>query len=239
MKSDRLVVGLQPVREAIRAHRDALRGVWIREGSPTLDALARFARDQGAAVTRSSGQELDRMAKGAKHQGAVALAPSLRIRSTDELELNPGDRVLALDEINDPQNFGACIRSAVALGASAILWPEHRSAPLSPATFRASAGAIEHATLVRTPSLSRALQELQARGARVLGLAADAPLAVEDAGESGPVVLVVGSEGYGMSKSVRKSCDALVRLRMPGPIDSLNASVAAAVALYSVSTPRS
>ena len=91
--------------------------------------------------------ELDRLAQGVRHQGAIALAPALAIRSLAQLELGDRPLLVALDEVQDPQNFGAVIRSAVAMGASAVVWPEHRSAPLSPATFRASAGAVEHARL--------------------------------------------------------------------------------------------
>jgi 23S rRNA (guanosine2251-2'-O)-methyltransferase len=231
----RLVAGLQPVREAIRVHGDALERVLVEEhGGPQIEAVARFATDRGANVVRASRGELDRLTKGARHQGAIAFAPELAFVAIEDLvgEVGPGTLLLALDEIEDPQNFGAVIRSAVALGATAILWPEHHSAPLSPATFRASAGAVEHARLCRVTSLPSALEQLKVAGATVLGLDANGDVALPDLAVDGPVVLVVGAEGKGLRRPVKRLCTALVKLPMTRAIDSLNASVAAALALY-------
>ena len=120
------------------------------------------------------------------------------------------------------------------MGASAILWPEHHSAPLSPATFRASAGAVEHATLCRVTSLPKALERLRETGARVIGLDANADKLIADVAMEGAVVLVVGAEGKGLRKLVKGACTDLAKLPMSGAIDSLNASVAAGIALYEV-----
>ncbi|MCA9588942.1 MAG: 23S rRNA (guanosine(2251)-2'-O)-methyltransferase RlmB [Myxococcales bacterium] len=235
--SSRLVVGLQPVREAIRVHADKLRVLVEGGPSPQLEALARFAKDRGAEVERVTRGDLDRASKGGRHQGAIAYAPELRLVTLDELAA-PSDTgpaaIVALDEIEDPQNFGAVVRSCVAIGASGVLWPEHRSAPLSPAMFRASAGAVEHAALCRVGALPAALEVLRARPMRVLGLDADGPAVISDEDLTGDVVLVVGAEGKGLRKPVKKACDALVRLPMRGPIASLNASVAAGIALYEI-----
>jgi 23S rRNA (guanosine2251-2'-O)-methyltransferase len=234
----RLVCGLQPVREAIRAHGAKLERVLVeveaREPSPQLEALARFARDHGARVDRLSRAELDRVTRGVRHQGAVAFAPELRMVPLHELVLGEDALVVALDEVQDPQNFGAVIRSAVAMGASAVMWPEHRSAPLSAATFRASAGAVEHATLCRVSSLPPALDELRARGLKVVGLEMSGDAAIDAVDLAGPAALVVGAEDKGLRKTVKRTCDALASLPMPGPIASLNASVAVAIALYEV-----
>jgi 23S rRNA (guanosine2251-2'-O)-methyltransferase len=234
----RLVCGLQPVREAIRAQGEKLERVLVeaeaREPSPQLEALARYARDHGARVERPSRAELDRVTRGVRHQGAVAFAPELRMVPLHELVLGDDALVVALDEVQDPQNFGAVIRSAVAMGASAVMWPEHRSAPLSAATFRASAGAVEHATLCRVTSLPPALDELRARGLKVVGLDMTGDVAIDAVDLAGPAALVVGAEDKGLRKTVKRGCDALARLPMPGPIASLNASVAVAIALYEV-----
>ena len=235
----RLITGLQAVREAIRVHGDKLEKVYlVQEGGPQIDAVARFAEGRGAVVTRIVRLDLDRMARGARHQGAIAVAPDLELvplaAVLDSLAENPNAIVVALDEIEDPQNFGAVIRSAVALGASSILWPEHHAAPLSPATFRASAGAVEHAMLCRVAALPRALEQLQEAGATIVGLDAHAPQAVEDLEIEGPVVLVVGAEGKGLRHPVKRACTQLAKLGMKGPIGSLNASVAAGIALYTV-----
>jgi 23S rRNA (guanosine2251-2'-O)-methyltransferase len=125
----RLISGLQPVREAIRTRGRELERVLVNESdSPQLKALARYARDQGARVEGTSKADLDRLARGARHQGAIAFAPDLKLRTLDELELGPSALVVALDELQDPQNFGAVLRSSVAMGASAVVWPEHSSA---------------------------------------------------------------------------------------------------------------
>jgi 23S rRNA (guanosine2251-2'-O)-methyltransferase len=230
----RVVCGLQPVREAIRAHGAALGRVLVEQAAdaPQLEALARYATDQHTKVERVSRGELDRLAKGARHQGALVLAPELRLRSMDELDLGEKALVVVLDELQDPQNFGAIIRSAVAMGASAIIWPEHRSAPLTPATFRASAGAVEHAVLCRVGALSGALATLRAAGLAVVGLDMSAEKAIWETSLVGPVALVVGAEGKGLRKPIKAACTALARLPMAGPLGSLNASVATAIGLY-------
>jgi 23S rRNA (guanosine2251-2'-O)-methyltransferase len=239
----RLVCGLQPVREALRAHGARVERVIVehatgREEAPQLEALARFAKDQGARVERAGRDELDRIARGVRHQGAIAFVPPLRILTAAELAVDDGALLVALDEVQDPQNFGAVLRSAAALGATAVLWPEHRSAPLTPSTFRASAGAVEHATLCRVPSLPAALEELRARGVQVVGLDMGGPVAIDRVDLTQSVALVVGAEGKGLRKTVKRACDALARLPMAGPIGSLNASVAVAIALYEAARQR-
>jgi 23S rRNA (guanosine2251-2'-O)-methyltransferase len=183
-------------------------------------------------VERVARADLDRLARGVRHQGVIAFAPELAVRSLDDLEIGKDALLVALDEVHDPQNFGAVIRSAVSMGATAVVWPEHRSAPLSPATFRASAGAVEHATLCRVSSLPSALVSLRERGVLSLGLEMAAPNRIDEIGLTGAIVLVVGAEGKGLRKTVKHACEALASLPMPGPIDSLNASAAVAIALY-------
>jgi 23S rRNA (guanosine2251-2'-O)-methyltransferase len=228
---------LQPVREAIRVHGAKLEKVVVeaaRPPSPQLEALARFAADHGATVERRGRAELDKLGDGARHQGALTFAPDLRLESLESLALEtfPSPLVVALDEVQDPQNFGAIIRSSVAMGATAIVWPEHRAAPLTPATFRASAGAVEHARLCRVSSLPPALDRMKADGLSVVGLDATGDALLAEVDLARPLVLVVGAEGKGLRKTVKRSCDALARLPMSGAIASLNASVALAIALY-------
>jgi 23S rRNA (guanosine2251-2'-O)-methyltransferase len=240
----RLVTGLQAVREAIRVHGKDLERVLVEaNGGPQIEAVGRFAEDRGATVTSVPRGDLDRAAKGARHQGVIAYAPELALTPLEDVltKVEAGGAVIvALDELEDPQNFGAVIRSAVALGASAILWPEHHSAPLSPATFRASAGAIEHAMLCRVGGLPNALQDLERAGAVVVGLDANAeiPLSAVERSANGSVVLVVGAEGKGLRKTVKRVCTTLAKLPMKGTLDSLNASVAAGIALYELLRPR-
>jgi len=240
----RLVLGLQPVREAIRVHQGRLGAVLVErsrgDAAGRHDALARFATDQAVPeVRRVERRELDVLAAGGFHQGALAWAPALSILDAPAVLSVPEFLILALDGIQDPQNFGAAVRSAVGLGATAVVFSEHSAAPLTPATFRASAGAIEHARLARVPSLVRFLDDAGSGGASIVGLAADAPSRLEDVALQGPLVLAIGSEHEGLGRAVRRRCTTLARLTLRGPIDSLNASAAAAVALYMAHVKRS
>jgi 23S rRNA (guanosine2251-2'-O)-methyltransferase len=237
----RFICGLQPVREAIRARGPELEKVLVERGAgdeAQLDALARFASDHGVVVVRVTRPELDRLSRGARHQGAVAWAPELRLVPLEEVAKHEGALIVALDELQDPQNFGAIVRSSVALGATAVLWPEHRSAPLSSAMFRASAGAVEHATLCRVPSLNEALATLKASGLTAVGLDMQGKETIEQVPLTGGVVLVIGAEGKGLRRPVKQACDRIARLPMATTIASLNASVAAGIALYEAARQR-
>ena len=236
----RAILGIQPVREAIRVHGAELERIFVQQsGGPTLEGLIRFAEGRGVTVELVSRGDLDRRAAGGRHQGAIAIAPELRLVPLESLEIGPTALFVALDGVMDPQNFGAVIRSAVALGATAILWPEHSSAPLSPATFRASAGAIEHAALCRVAALPEALQVLAARGVTAVALDAQGSVELGTIDLRGPVVIVIGAEDKGVRRPVRAACQHTARLPMRGPIGSLNASVAGAIALYEVVRQRS
>jgi 23S rRNA (guanosine2251-2'-O)-methyltransferase len=236
----RLVIGLQPVRECLRAHGRLVLEVAITAGdNPKLAALERFARDRGVAeVVRLPRGDMDRLSQGGQHQGAIALAPPLELRPWSEVVTRPQLIAIALDRVQDPQNFGAVVRSAVATGDAALVWGEHASAPLTPATFRASAGAIEHATLSRVASLKDALASAREAGAQVIGLAAGAPDLLSNIDLRGPTVIVLGNEAEGLQSSVRRACTRLAAVVRPRVLDSLNASVAAAIALYEAERQR-
>lgn len=231
----RLILGIQPVREAIKVLGGSIERVFIQgEGGPKLEALARYAETRGIGIERLPRNELDRRSSGGRHQGVLAMGPELKLWSIDTLTVNASSVVVALDGVMDPQNFGAIVRTSVALGACAIVWPEHSSAPLSPATFRASAGAIEHAVLCRVGSLPEALARLAARGVTPIALDARGPMELGELDLHGPVALVIGSEDKGARRPVRLACKHVARLPMRGPIASLNASVAAGIALYEI-----
>jgi 23S rRNA (guanosine2251-2'-O)-methyltransferase len=234
----RLVYGLQPVREAIRAHGPKLERVLTEEGNPTAGAVGRYAAAQGARTERAERQALDRLTRGGKHQGVAALAPELVLHGLDAFRVAEDSPLLVLDGITDPQNFGAAIRSAVGLGSGALLWAEHYSAPLTPATFRASAGAVEHARLFRVRSARSAIDRLHELGVTSVLLDPSAPVELADVDLRVPVAIVIGAEGEGVSRAVRRTCRVLARLGMTGQVASLNASVAAAVALYEVARQR-
>jgi 23S rRNA (guanosine2251-2'-O)-methyltransferase len=231
----RLVLGIQPVRAAIRAQRERLGAVLLESEAPRLEAIGRFARDQGVTRVEVVGRAtLDRLSAGIQHQGVAAFAPALELSPFEALLANPELVGLALDRIQDPQNFGAVIRSLVGLGGTGIVWGEHSSAPLGPATQRAAAGALEFATLCRVPSLPGALTRAVEAGVTVIGLDAAAERSLRSFELTRPVLLVIGSEHSGMTPGVRRACTHLARLYAPGPVESLNASVAAALALYEI-----
>jgi len=227
----RLVLGINCVREALRAHGARVQRVLLERGdSAALAGLERLATSVQVPAERVPRDRLEKLARGVLHQGAAAEAPELALMPLDTLAERP--LVLALDELQDPHNFGAVVRAAVAIADAPVLWPEHASAPLSPAMFRASAGAIEHARLVRVGSLRGALGELAAQGFQVLGLDGQAERILHEFDLTRPTVLVLGSEGSGLRRGIKGAATALARLPMTGRFDSLNASTAAAIALY-------
>lgn len=236
----RLVLGLQPVRALIRAQGARVGQIYLEsKDNPRLSALERFARDQGITKIDVAGRAaLDRLAGGVLHQGVAAWAPELTLADPGELLSDAGLLGVVLDRIQDPQNFGAVLRSAVGLGAGTVVWGEHSSAPLGPATLRAAAGAAEFARLCRASSLPKLLASAAEASVAIVGFDASAEQPLSQIDLRGPTLLVIGSEQSGMTPAVRRSCTALARLVAPGPIESLNASVAAAVALYEATRQR-
>ena len=238
------IFGLQPVREALAAYGARVaRVLVVAADSRTNAGIVSMAEARGVKVVRVDAGQLDRRTKQGRHQGVLAEVPPLRVldyaQLAAELEGHEPRVIVALDEIEDPQNFGAIVRTAVALGAYAVLWPEHHSAPLSPAMVRASAGAVEHARLVRVPQLAEALGALHDEHAfEIVGLDANGDHELGTRTYPDRIVLVVGAEGKGLRKGVKRACNGLMRLPMAGPIASLNASVAAALALYGVLSAR-
>lgn len=247
--SDRLVVGLHPVRELLRAGR-AVRTVTVahgRSGSEVVDELLALAAEAEVPVERVDRETLDALAgEGGElvHQGVVARAPAFPYASLDQV-LAAADRsgrpplLVALDGITDPHNLGSIARSAEAVGAHGLVVTERRAASVTPVAEKAAAGALAWLPVVRVTNLVRTLGELAPRPVWSLGLDADGEVEVgESALASEPVVLVVGAEGAGLARLTRESCDQLVTLPMRGRIASLNASVAAAVALYALDRAR-
>lgn len=237
----RLLLGPRSVTEALRANAAELSVVYVSdEARRDLVDLAAEARKRSVVVEERSVGELDKLAKGDRHQGVVAIGGGYPYLSFEELLVKLPERPLlvALDEITDPHNFGAIVRSAVAFGAHGILTLKQRAAPVTPVVVRASAGATEHALIARVTNLATTLSTLADDGYDVIGLAAEGASDLRElGGRRGSTVLVVGSEGRGLRRLVRERCTALVRIPMAGPIESLNASVAAAIALYALSAP--
>ncbi|MFA9432590.1 23S rRNA (guanosine(2251)-2'-O)-methyltransferase RlmB [Egicoccus sp. AB-alg2] len=239
------MVGLHPVRELLRAGRPVRRVLVAdtRDASPVLDEILALARRAGVHVDEVDRARVDERAEGLVHQGVLALAPAFAYASLDEVRRRAGDRPLllvALDSVTDPHNLGSIARTADAVGAHGLLVPARRAASVTPTAEKAAAGALAHLPVVQVTNLVRTIRSLQGEGVWAVGLDGDAPTDIADSRLlADPVVLVVGAEGRGLSRLTAETCDELVRLPMHGAVGSLNASVAAGVALYEVLRQRS
>jgi 23S rRNA (guanosine2251-2'-O)-methyltransferase len=229
---DRLY-GRNAVFEALRAARRPVRRVLVARGAHGLEALLSLARALGIPIETVDRPRLDRLV-GAHHQGVVAEAePFPYAHLEDLLGASATPLLLALDSLQDPRNFGSLLRTAFAVGVHGVLMAEHRAVGVTPAVSNTSAGAVEHLQVARVTNLTRALQRLKQRGVWVFGLAVDGAQPFWEADLRGPLALVVGSEGEGLSRLVRQSCDLLLTVPMaPNSIESLNAAVAGSLVLY-------
>ncbi len=232
----RLVAGPRAVEEALRAGAGQISVVYVQEDNDRLlrDLQAR-TKSVGVRCEPLPMAALDALAKDLRHQGVVAIGGDYIYAELDVVlrEAGPTPLLVALDQITDPHNFGAIVRSAVALGADGIITLQDRAAPVTGVVVRASAGATERARIVRVVNLTRTLQQLKKLDIEIIGLDAAGSMALHDFpfGRKGRV-LVVGSEGTGLRRLVSETCDNLARIDLVGPIASLNASVAAGIALY-------
>lgn len=232
------IPGRRAVEEALRAGRDLRHVAVERDASPELERLAAKAEQAGIAVRRLERRALDDLAEGVVHQGVVAAAPRFPYRSL--AEVSDTDLVVVLDGITDPHNVGAIARSAEAAGAGALVLRERRGALVTPAVEKAAAGALSWVQVAVVPNLVRALEDLAKRGFWSVGLAGEAS---EQLWSSplleGNVALTVGAEGEGLSRLVAERVDGLVQIPMQGRVGSLNASVAAGIALFEITRRRS
>jgi 23S rRNA (guanosine2251-2'-O)-methyltransferase len=240
-----LLVGRNPVVEALRANVPAT-ALYVAQGIETDDRvneLVRIAADRGIAILEISRAELDRMTGGVLHQGVGIQVPPFAYESFDDLLTSSLEQtaplLVALDGVTDPRNLGAVIRSAAAFGAQGIFVPERRAAGITATAWRTSAGAAARVPVSQVVNLTRSLKACQEAGFIVVGLDADGETDLYDLeAATGPLVVVVGSEGRGLSRLVGATCDLRVSIPMMSTIESLNASVAAAVTLAEVARRR-
>ncbi len=236
---DDIIAGRNPVREALRAGRP-INKIMIAEGVLTgpLQEIFTTARDRKIPVQKVERQRLEKFASGIAHQGVLAFLAAKEYVDVDDIlaGISPDQApfLIILDEISDPHNLGAILRTADAAGAHGVVIPRRRSAPLTPTVAKSSAGAIEYVQVARVANLPQTIEGLKKKGLWIVGAEADGEDIFWDARLDGPLALVIGGEDKGLGRLVKERCDSLVRLPMSGRVNSLNASVAAALLAYEV-----
>ena len=240
------VAGRNSVVEALRASMPVT-AVYVAEGAERdgrLREAFRITADRGIAVLEVSRGELDRLTGGAVHQGMAAKVPAYEYAHPDDLldqaaESGAPPLIVALDSVTDPRNLGAVVRSAAGFGAHGVVVPERRAAGMTASAWKTSAGAAARVPVAQTVNLVRQLKRYQDAGCMVVGLAADGDVSLPELDlADGPLVVVVGSEGSGLSRLVAQTCDQIVSIPMSSSLESLNAGVAAGVALYAIAQKR-
>src|SRR5918995_2749603 len=244
------IAGRNSVVEALRAELP-ITSLYVAEGAERdgrLREVFAVAADKGISLLEVPRVELDRMTAGAVHQGLAARVPAYEYADAmDFLDAAATNGepplIVALDSVTDPRNLGAVVRSAAGFGAHGVVVPERRSAGMTAAAWKSSAGAAARIPVAQTVNLTRQLKAYQDAGCMVVGLAADGDLTLPELVApgglaEGPLVVVVGSEGTGLGRLVAETCDQIVSIPMAGQLESLNAGVAASVALYAISQAR-
>jgi 23S rRNA (guanosine2251-2'-O)-methyltransferase len=241
------IAGRNSVVEALRANMP-VSAVYVAEGAERdgrLREVFRVAADRGISLLEVARVELDRLTEGAVHQGLAARVPAYEYAHPDDLldrAKAAGEQplIVALDSVTDPRNLGAVVRSAAGFGAHGVLIPERRSAGMTASAWKTSAGAAARVPVAQATNLTRQLKAYQEAGCMVVGLAADGDVSLPDFElATGPLVIVVGSEGGGLGRLVAETCDQLLSIPMASGLESLNAGVAASVTLYAISQQRS
>ena len=230
--------GRNALTEALRAGR-TIDKVFIADGDTDrgLQRLAAEAKEAGAVIVPVDRRKLDQMSFTRSHQGVIALAAAHDYYTIDDILEEAASRgenalIVICDELSDPHNLGAIMRSAECAGAHGVIIPKRRSVGLTATVAKASAGAVEYMKVARVTNINNAINELKEKGVWVFGTAAEGSVPMYKADLTGPAAIVIGNEGDGMSPLVRKNCDMLVHIPMAGRISSLNASAAASILLY-------
>lgn len=235
-----IIVGRNAVREALRSQHPVNK-VLVQEGlhGGSLGEILDLAAKQHIPVQKVPRDVLDKLAEGVRHQGVAAQKASVAFADLETVLAQAASQeqpllLLLLDELQDPQNVGALIRTANAAGVTAVLLPSRRSCPLNAAVAKVSAGAVEYVPVVQIGNIVQTMKDLKEQGFWIVGADMDGSDLYFDANLTGPMVLVVGAEGKGLGRLVKENCDFIVRIPMLGQVTSLNASVAGAILLYDI-----
>lgn len=237
-KTEGQLEGRNALTEALKSGR-TIDKVFIADGDTdrALQRLAAEAKEAGAVIVPVDRRKLDAMSTTHAHQGVIALAAAHAYATIDDILEEAAARgqaplIVICDELSDPHNLGAIIRSAECAGAHGVIIPKRRSVGLTATVAKASAGAVEYMKVARVTNINQAIAALKEKGVWVFGTAAEGSIPMYQADLTGPAAIVIGSEGDGMSQLVRKNCDVMVHIPMAGRISSLNASAAASILLY-------
>ncbi|MGV0815733.1 23S rRNA (guanosine(2251)-2'-O)-methyltransferase RlmB [Mycolicibacterium boenickei] len=240
-----LVLGRNPVVECLRAKvpATALYVALGAEADERLTESVQLAADRGISILEVQRHDLDRMSSNGLHQGLALQVPPYNYAHPDDLLKAARDSgepalMVALDNISDPRNLGAIVRSVAAFGGHGVVIPQRRSASVTAVAWRTSAGAAARTPVARATNLTRTLKSYADAGLQIVGLDAGGDTSLDELEGTGPMIVVVGSEGKGLSRLVRETCDAVVSIPMAGPTESLNASVAAGVVLADIARQR-
>ena len=236
--AENILEGRNALTEALASGR-AIDKVFIAEGSTdrALARLAAQAKQAGAVVVETDRRKLDQMSATGAHQGVIAMVAAHSYATLDDIlnrakERGEAPLIVICDELSDPHNLGAIIRTAECAGAHGVIIPKRRSVGLTAIVGKASAGALEYMPVARVTNITNAIKELKERGVWIFGTAAEGATPLYQADLKGAAAIVIGNEGDGMSRLVAESCDLKVSIPMKGRISSLNASAAAAILLY-------
>ena len=238
--SDEIIVGRNSVTEALRSGR-SINKLLVQDGikGGSIGEIINLAKEKRVLVEFVKVEKLDQMSQGIRHQGVIALGAPVRFYELDEVLSTVKSKgevpfLLLFDELQDPQNVGALIRTADAAGVHGILMPQRRSCPLNAVVAKISAGAVEYVPVVKIGNITQTINDLKAKGFWIIGADMEGTVNYFDANLTGPIVLIIGAEGKGLGRLVKENCDSVVKIPMSGSIASLNASAAGAILLYEV-----
>lgn len=235
--SENIIAGRNSVTEALRSSR-SINKILVQDGirGGSIGEIISSAKQKNIIIEYVKAEKLDKLAAGIRHQGIIAMAAPIAFQTLDDVfaraaEKNEDPFILLFDELQDPQNVGALIRTADAAGVHGVLMPKRRSCPLNTVVAKISAGAVEYVPVVQIGNIAQTIEELQHRGCWVIGADMDGDNYF-DVNFSGPIVLVIGAEGKGLGRLVKQKCDTIASIPMGGGVSSLNASAAGAILMY-------
>lgn len=237
MENHDIIAGRNAVMEALRSQR-SINKILVQDGAKggSMSEIIALAKERSLNLEFVKGEKLDKLVPGIRHQGVVAMVAPIAFQTMEDVfakaaAKNEDPFIILLDELQDPQNVGALIRTADAAGVHGIMMPKRRSCPLNAVVAKISAGAVEYVPVVQIGNIAQTIEDLQKRGCWVVGADMDGATYYE-ANLKGPLVLVIGAEGKGLGRLVKQKCDAIVSIPMVGGVSSLNASNAGAILMY-------